>query len=136
MTKVAANTERPRKPYPANRKRATPVRTSWVSRRTRAGRRIQHLIDTYQAALADRELSPALLLKVEMAAEASVVAEDARARFLNGDASITLDNLVRADRRAASAVAALRIKEDAKSSEPIGLRAYEAAVYGKPEGNA
>ena len=56
-----------------------------------------------------------MMLKVTAAAEASVVAEEARARFLQGDTTISLDDVVRADRRAASAVAALGIRERPQS---------------------
>jgi hypothetical protein len=94
---------------PMTRPKRAP-RTARVSRRTRIGRRIEALMDIYKAALG-RELSPALMLKVEAAAEANVVAEEARARFLSGDAAISLDDVVRCDRRAASAVASLKLEE-------------------------
>jgi hypothetical protein len=88
-------------------------RLTKVDRRNRVGRRIDELKSLFTAALADREPNPMLAHKVGQAAELLAMAEKGRGDYLRGE-HCQLDDVVRAERRAEAAVAALGIREPAK----------------------
>jgi hypothetical protein len=88
-------------------------RLTKVDRRNRVGRRIDELKALFLAALADREQTPMLAHKIGQAAELLSMAEKARGDYLRGE-HCQLDDVVRAERRAEAAVAALGIREPAK----------------------
>jgi hypothetical protein len=78
--------------------------------RTRAATKARKLAASFEAALAKAgEVTAATHIAIERAAALVVVAEDARARRLGGDMTVTLDDLVRVDRVAAQALRALGI---------------------------
>jgi hypothetical protein len=79
-----------------------------LDRRTSAARRADRLIAAFKADLGG-DVTPTILTQIERAAVLTAVAEDARARRLAGDLTITLDDLVRVDRLAAAATRALGI---------------------------
>ena len=81
-----------------------------IDHRNRIGRRITELEATFKASLGDRELTPLLAHLIRQAAELTAMAEEGRARFLRGE-HCQLDDVVRAERRAESAVAALRLRD-------------------------
>jgi hypothetical protein len=81
-----------------------------VDKRNRVGRRIEELAALFLSALADRERTPMLAHKVRQAAELLAMAEKGRGDYLRGE-HCQLDDIVRAERRAEAAVAALGIKE-------------------------
>jgi hypothetical protein len=85
-------------------------RLTKVDRRNRVGRRIDELKALFTAALADREPNPMLAHKVGQAAELLAMAEKGRGDYLRGE-HCQLDDVVRAERRAEAAVAALGIRE-------------------------
>jgi hypothetical protein len=102
------------KPLP-KRCRAKPL--TKVDRRSVAGKRIGELKALFLAALADREQTPMLVHKVGQAAELLAMAEKGRGDYLRGE-HCQLDDVVRAERRAEAAVAALGIREPAKPQTP------------------
>jgi hypothetical protein len=77
-----------------------------LDNRTRAAARARKLAASFEAEIGG-STTTAARIAIERAATLTVVAEDARARRLAGDLSITLDDLVRTDRAAAAAVRAL-----------------------------
>src|SRR5260221_2595517 len=90
-------------------RRKTRLRTvAELDGRTTAARRAGTLVATFEAALGG-ELTAALRLAVHNAAALSAIAEDAQAKRLAGDTSITLDDLVRATSAARRAVRDLGI---------------------------
>jgi hypothetical protein len=97
-----------------------------VDKRNRVGRRIEELAALFLAALADREQTPMLAHKVRQAAELLAMAEKARGDYLRGE-HCQLDDVVRAERRAEAAVAALGIRDTkSKPSNPL------AAHFSRP----
>jgi hypothetical protein len=102
-----------------------------VDRRNRVGRRIDELKALFLAALADREQTPMLAHKVTQAAELLALAEKGRGDYLRGE-HWQLDDVVRAERRAEAAVAALGIREGAPKRETslVGYLASKAAAKG------
>jgi hypothetical protein len=100
-----------------------------VDRRTALGKRIETLKAIYLSALGGAEtLSPMKLLKVDDAAELKAAAELARGNYLRGG-DVSLDDVVRAERKASAAQAALGIVE--RPAKPTTLdnirRHYPAA---------
>jgi hypothetical protein len=92
-----------------------------LDQRTRAATRARKLAAEFEAELGGN-VTTAMHIAIERAAALTVVAEDARARRLAGDLSITLDDLVRTDRAAAAAVKALGLD---KRREPTGPTLHE-----------
>jgi hypothetical protein len=74
--------------------------------------RARKLVATFAAELGG-DLTTAMRIAVERAATLVVLAEDARARRLAGDTTISLDDLVRTDRVAAQAVRQLGLQNKA-----------------------
>jgi hypothetical protein len=90
-----------------------------VSGNTPLGRRLRDLADQLAANLGGwQQLNDLQIAAVRKAAELTALAEDARARRLNGDTSITLDDLVRVDRLAAQAVRQLLDKPPEPAEDP------------------
>ena len=88
--------------------------------RTRAAKRARKLATKFEREIGGK-ITTAMRIAIERAAGLVVVAEDARARRLSGDIAISLEDLVRCDRVAASAVRALGLdkrREPAKPSMP------------------
>ncbi len=96
---------------PSRRSRAKTL--TWVHPQTRLGRRIAELKAIYIEALGgDAALSDLHRLKVAEAAQAKAMAEHARGRYLRGEGE-TLNQVIRAERRASMAERALNIVERA-----------------------
>ena len=76
------------------------------------------------AALGSVELTPMRRMKIEQAAQLTALAELARGRFMR-DGEGTLDDIVRLERKADSAVRALGIVES--KAKPASLADYFAA---------
>jgi hypothetical protein len=86
-------------------------------KRTASWRRRVELIKVFEAALGGQVPPPPLRLRIEAAAEMTVIAERARAGFLAG--SVALDDVVRVERAAASAVRTLRIGDRKPQAETL-----------------
>ena len=95
-----------------------------VDRRTRVWIRIADLTAMLTAALGSVELTPMRRMKIEQAAQLTALAELARGRFMR-DGEGTLDDIVRLERKADSAVRALGIVES--KPKPASLADYIAA---------
>jgi hypothetical protein len=97
---------------PAPRRRTSGRRAhslTHVDKRTRLGRRIEELRRIFTEALGGG-LSAAKLLRLDAAAQLQAIAEVARGDFMR-DAKGSLDDIVRAERKADQAVRALGIVE-------------------------
>lgn len=104
-----------------------------LDRRTRASRRAAALAEAFAAELGG-EVSEAEQVRVETAAALSVIAEDAQARRLAGDQSVSLDDLVRAASAARRAVRDLGIDHRKPRNQGASLAEYLAARNaGQPE---
>ena len=88
-----------------------------VDKRNRVGRRIEELQALFLTALADRERTPMLAHKVRQAAELLAMAEKGRGDYLRGE-HCQLDDVVRAERRAEAAVAALGLTDAKPKPSP------------------
>ena len=95
---------------PAKAARSKLVR---IDGRTRMSRRIEELKTIYIAAVSEahgaRALSPMTMIKIEDAATTRAIAEMARQRFITADGTMSADDLVRIENRAARAERALRL---------------------------
>jgi hypothetical protein len=99
-----------------------------LDQRTRAATRARKLAAEFEAELGG-DLTTAMHIAIERAAALTVVAEDARARRLAGDLTITLDDLVRTDRAAAAAVRALGLDRE-RESVAVPLRDRLLSLHG------
>jgi hypothetical protein len=90
------------------RRRSKPLPRGPFDRRTRLGRRCDALVAMFTAQLAG-EVPPALNVKIAAAAELVALAEQYRASFMRGAATVPLDDLVRLERLAAGAVRGLHL---------------------------
>jgi hypothetical protein len=84
--------------------------------RSAVGLRIAELKRLFTASLGDRPMTASLKLKLEMAAQLSAFAEQARGRWLRGESSDRIDAICTAERLAERAVAKLRLADEPKSS--------------------
>lgn len=101
--------------------------------RTRAAKRARELAAGFEAELGG-VLTAGQRLAVERAAQLVALAEDARARRLGGDMTVTLEDLVRIDNSASRAVRQLGIQSAAAApAPPPSLRDYVAARTASPE---
>jgi hypothetical protein len=107
-----------------------------IDKRNRVGRRISELKDTFTKAIEaqGRELTAVLQLRVQTAAEALGMAEDARQRLLRGEGNDRLESVMTAERLAERAVKALRLSDGPKR-EPL-LVSYLAQHYARDDGGA
>ena len=88
---------------------------------TAAGRRIRDLFNGYVAALGT-PLSAIMAAQVLAATEAVVIAEQARQRVLEGDRTVTLDDLIRVDAQADRKVRRLGIGRERERHVPLRQR--------------
>lgn len=99
-----------------------------VSKRGRVGRRLAEIEAQFIDAMGgEAGLSPVQRERASTAAQLAVAAELARDRFLNGDGTITADDLVRMGNQARIAERALRIPEKKPAQNTDALAAYLAA---------
>ena len=80
-----------------------------VDMRTPLGMRIKDLRALYESAFPAGELTPLRRERIASAAQLQALAEAERGAWMRGEARCNLDELIRAERRAASAVKALGI---------------------------
>lgn len=102
-----------------------------VDRRSVAGKRIGELTETFLAALESqgREVTPALKLKVEQAAQLQAFAEQARGRWLRGESSDRIDGICTAERLAERAVKALGLRDTEPRKTLADVLASPPAAY-------
>ncbi|MGX5803494.1 hypothetical protein ACWGS9_19915 [Bradyrhizobium sp. Arg314] len=103
------------------RRPGEPMAALFLDRRTSEWTRRAELIALFTKALGG-PVAPLLASRIEKAAELAVVAERTRARLLAGEAGITVDDVVRAERVAALAERALNIGKAPPSKPRPSLR--------------
>jgi hypothetical protein len=94
--------------------------------RSAVGLRIAELTRLFTASLGDRPMTASLKLKLEMAAQLTAFAEQARGRWLRGESSDRVDGICTAERLAERAVAKLRLADDSKPRQASALAAHFA----------
>jgi hypothetical protein len=104
-----------------------------LDQRTKGAKRVAELIDTFGAELtkAGRALGPTEIASIRNAALLTALAEDAQARRLAGDFSVSLEDIVRTTNAARRAVKELGIKR-APTTPPPSLREYVASRSAPP----
>jgi hypothetical protein len=101
-----------------------------IDGRTPLGRRLRDVADQLADGLGGwSALSDLQAASVRKSAELQALAEDARARKLNGATDVTLDDLVRLDRLAEQSVRRLGLDRKRERAAP-DLRAQFRAAYG------
>jgi hypothetical protein len=85
-----------------------------VDGRSAVGLRVAELKRLFATSMGDRPMTAALKMKVEMAAQLSAFAEQARGRWLRGESSDRIDAICTAERIAERSVKALRLADDSK----------------------
>jgi hypothetical protein len=110
-----------------------PVRrfTRRVDHRHPVARRARKIAASFAAQIG-RDLSPAEHAAVLRAGELIAISEDARARRLSGDASVSLDDLVRVDSAARRALKDLGLKPPGAAKPGPNLAEYLRSKYGAP----
>jgi len=88
-----------------------------MDRRTTAARRAGELVHTFETALGG-QLSAAQRLAVDRAATLLAIAQDAQVRRLQGDLSVSLEDIARLDNAANRAVRALGLERQREPAEP------------------
>jgi hypothetical protein len=78
------------------------------------GKRIKRLVSLFEAAFTAEALTALKREQIATAAQLQAMAEEERGKWMRGEARCDLDELVRLERRAVAAVAALGIREPAK----------------------
>src|SRR5262245_41789087 len=106
-----------------SRQRKARLRTlDHLDQRTRAAKRARSLAGTFEAALGGTlKLTDAQMQAVRNAAAAVAISEDAQARRLQGDTSVSLDEVIRAARHARAAVHDLGIDRQREPDAPSPL---------------
>jgi hypothetical protein len=89
-----------------------------IDNRSRLGIRIRELKALFEAAFPAGELTPLRREKIGDAAQLKALAEEQRGAWLRGEATCSLDDLVRIERRADQLVRALGIREAPRAREP------------------
>ncbi len=117
-------------------KRSRTRRLTTVDGRSVVFRRVRELTEVFTSALtqAGVELSPVRKLKVQTAAETLALAEKARGAFLRGEGGADLDEVIRAERRADSAVRRLGLPYETPRPAPpaSAAPASEQPIPAKP----
>lgn len=101
--------------------------------RTRASRRARELAAGFERDLGG-DMSPGRRLAIERAAAMVALAEDAQARRLAGDQTVSLEDVVRIDNAAARAVKAIGIKLGQPVHVPLRERLAREAAEAAGEG--
>jgi hypothetical protein len=78
------------------------------------GKRIKRLVSLFEAAFTAEALTALKREQIATAAQLQAMAEEERGKWMRGEAKCDLDELIRLERRAVAAVAALGIREPAK----------------------
>ena len=101
-----------------------------IDQRTRGAKRVAELVATFEAELSKsgRTVTAAESAAIRNAALLSAISEDAAARRLAGDATVSLEDVVRLSRASAAAVRALGFKPAAAVASPLSVREYFAAM--------
>jgi hypothetical protein len=101
-----------------------------IDNRSRLGIRIRELKALFESAFPAGELTPLRREKIGDAAQLKALAEEQRGAWLRGEATCSLDDLVRIERRADQLVRSLGIREAPRAREQSlieKLRAGSAA---------
>ena len=93
-----------------------------IDKRLPLGKRIAELMALYASAFPAGELTPLRLERIANASQLQALAEQERGAWMRGEARCNLDELIRAERRAASAVKALGIVEAKPKAESLLAR--------------
>jgi hypothetical protein len=105
-------------------RRSRAKRLTFVNRSTRLGKRIDELTALCTSAFSADELTPLRREKIASAAQLQGLAEEERGRWMRGEARCNLDELISAERRAASAVKALALPEAKQKPQSGPLAAH------------
>jgi hypothetical protein len=131
---LANPAEMPAENPPLAREKRRLCTVDTLDQRTRGARRVAELTAVFEAELrkTGRTLTAAEGAAVRNAALLSAISEDAGARRLAGDATVTLEDVVRLSRAAAAAMKALAIKPSGTPAPPtlaehLASRAAERA---------
>jgi hypothetical protein len=89
-----------------------------IDNRSRLGIRIRELKALFESAFPAGELTPLRREKIGDAAQLKALAEEQRGAWLRGEATCSLDDLVRIERRADQVVRALGINEASRTRKP------------------
>ena len=100
-------------------------------RRSRIGRRSDALFKSFTAQLGS-DVPPELAVKVVSACELTALAEQYRAAFVRGEATVPLDDLVRLERLAHAAVRSLHLDKRNTTQTTPTLSTYLAARGAQP----
>jgi hypothetical protein len=100
-----------------------------VDRRTVAGKRVADLRAMFLASLEaqGREMTAALMMKVDQAAQLQAFAEAARGRYLRSEGNDRIDAIATCERLAERAVAKLQLTDGAKPAPSLLARLAQAA---------
>ncbi len=103
--------------------------------RTIVFRRVAALRALFSTSLAEAglELTPMRRMRVETAAQTLALAELARGKYLRGEGDADLDEVIRAERRADSAVKRLGLPAERNEPKRQGLAEYLAAKHGEAD---
>ena len=114
-------------------RRSRAKKLTFVNRSTRLGKRIDELEALYTSAFPAEALTQLRLEAIANAAQLQALAEEERGRWMRGEAKCSLDELIRAERCAATAVKGLGIEERQAPKSAPSLAGYLAS---KASGNA
>jgi hypothetical protein len=93
------------------------------------GKRIKRLVSLFEAAFLAEALTALKREQIATAAQLQAMAEEERGKWMRGEAKCDLDELIRLERRAVAAVAALGIREPAKrEASLVGYLASKASA--------
>ena len=101
-----------------------------IDNRSRLGIRIRELKELFESAFPAGKLTPLRREKIGEAAQMKALAEEQRGAWLRGEATCSLDDLVRIERRADQLVRALGISEAPPKKQSVAeniRRAFPAA---------
>jgi hypothetical protein len=108
-------------------RRSRAKRLTFVNRSTRLGKRIDELKALFESAFPAGELTALRRERIAEASQLKALAEAERGAWMRGEAKCSLDELIRAERRAATAVKGLGIEErQAPKPSPSLLAAHFA----------
>jgi hypothetical protein len=111
------------------RRRYIPRPPKPFDKRTRLGRRRKALVALFSAQVGG-DVPPALAVRITAAAELLALSEHYRAQFLNGEAPIPVDDLIRLERLAHATLRALHLDQRGAKQKQPSLSEYLAARNG------
>ena len=103
-----------------------------IDKRLPLGKRVVALKALYESMFSAAELTPLRREQIAEAAQLKDLAEIERGGWLRGEGRCNLDELVRLERRAASAVKGLGIVEKTRAKPPTLLARFAAKAAARP----